>query len=140
MRALNDPCYGQRESAEPDNGPPAEPRFHAQRAYELCQHTYPPKSGPGRDGSYPPRVRMVVQEPGCGVMMATPPGCVIHCEAETPETSRIKIRTTGGDHVCNVVAHASGPDDLTEETVAIASAIYWSWWRARDMHGEAPRE
>jgi len=27
---------------------------------------------------------------------------------------------------------------ITEETVAIASAIYWSWWRARDMHGEAP--
>jgi len=25
---------------------------------------------------------------------------------------------------------------ITEETVAIASAIYWSWWRARDMRGE----
>ena len=27
---------------------------------------------------------------------------------------------------------------ITEETIAVASAIYWSWWRARDMHGEAP--
>lgn len=25
--------------------------------------------------------------------------------------------------------------DLTDETIAIASALYWSWWRAEEMHG-----
>jgi len=42
-------------------------------------------------------------------------------------------------NVCNVIVDAAG-HDLTEETVAIASAIYWSWWRARDMQGETIRE
>jgi len=42
------------------------------------------------------------------------------------------------EHIADVIVTPGAGYTITEETVAIASAIYWSWWRARDMHGEAP--
>ena len=139
--STNHPAWGDLESAEGEGWPPpAGPRFNAVRVHELCEFTYAPKSGPGRDGGYPPRVRFDVHEPGGAVMTSRPPGVRIRCELEQPTESRVTIRTHAGDHVCDLTVHATGPDDITEETVAIASAIYWSWWRAKDMHGETIRD
>lgn len=81
------------------------------------------------------------------VMIAEPAGARIRCDVEGPRKSRVTIKTSIGrgpnyvppEHIADVTVHATGDDDLTTETIAIASAIYWSWWRARDMKGEAPR-
>jgi len=43
-----------------------------------------------------------------------------------------------GEHIADVIVTPGAGYTITEETIAVASAIYWSWWRARDMHGEAP--
>jgi len=50
------------------------------------------------------------------------------CPTDLP--ADVTVRT--GSHV--------GHEDITTETIAIASALYWSWWRAMDMRGEAPEE
>ena len=93
----------------------------------------------------PPRVFFELRHPD--VMVAEPPGVLIRCEYAAPRKSRVRVTTTTRDglgrvppeHIADVTVHATGSDDLTTETIAIASAIYWSWWRARDMKGEAPR-
>lgn len=90
-------------------------------------------------GNRPPKVHWVV-ETGSAVMGASPPGAHIRAEAETMNSSRVTIRDMrpnhGHAHIADVTVWASGPEPLTEETIAVASAIYWSWWRAMDMHGE----
>lgn len=58
-------------------------------------------------------------------------------------TAAIVIRTNPGRcHVAHVIAYASDPDDITTETIAIASALYWSWWsdRSARCHRSAREE
>jgi hypothetical protein len=87
-------------------------------------------------GDLPPQV--LFQRTGLDVMVASPPGVSIRCELHSRTTSAIVIRTNPGRcHIAHVIAYASGPDDITTETIAIASALYWSWWRARQMHRAA---
>lgn len=115
-------------------------RFDSELAHDKSKSTFAPLSDAG---NRPPRINFEVLEPcGC-VMTACPPGAFIRCEYDGPDKSNVRIRTSpGGDtekkHIANLIIYASGADDLTTETIAIASAIYWSWWRARDMNGEAP--
>jgi DNA-directed RNA polymerase specialized sigma24 family protein len=65
-----------------------------------------------------------------------------------PATITDKIRQVA-ESVARGYARRCGPyadvADLTQEAWAVClsatknfDAIYWSWWRARDMHGEAP--
>lgn len=108
-------------------------RFDAELAESLSAATFAPGV---RFGHYPPRVHFGASG---DVMTAGPPGARICCELERDDASRVSIRTVTGEHIAAVTVHAEGRD-ITHETVAIASALYWSWWRARDMHGEAPSE
>ena len=116
-------------------------RFDSEQATELGRETYAPSSDAG---NRPPRVRFETLEPHGHVMTACPPGAFIRCELEEPACSRVTIREALPDesgcrrHIADVTVHSgSSDDDITTETIAIASALYWSWWRARDMRGEA---
>lgn len=113
-------------------------KFDSDIAHDKSTATYAPVSD---TGNRPPRVHWIV-EPGSAVMGAFPPGASIRAEAESMNSSRVAIRDTrtghSSAHIADVTVWASGPEPLTEETIAVASAIYWSWWRAMDMHGEAP--
>ena len=114
-------------------------QFDPVTAAEVSRETYAPKSDAG---NWPPRISFAVS-PGGGVMKATPPMAMITAEWINSQTSDLTIRDVRGDtpgvHVATVTVRAHGPYDLTTETIAIASAIYWSWWRALDMRGEIPR-
>ena len=113
-------------------------RFDSDIAHDLGTATYAPLSDAG---NRPPRVHFVTSD-GASVMYASPPGARIHCELEAADRSRVFIIDMRPDHrnelVADVTIHEGGGRSITEETIAIASAIYWSWWRARDMHREAP--
>ena len=115
-----------------------QPRFDSDIAHDKSTATYAPM---GDTGNRPPKVYWVV-ETGSSVMGASPPGARIRAEAESMNSSRVTMRDARPDHghahIADVTVWASGPEPLTEETIAVASAIYWSWWRALDMHGEAP--
>jgi hypothetical protein len=112
--------------------------FDSDLAHDKSTATYAPMSDAG---NRPPKVHWVV-ETGSSVMVASPPGARIRAEAESMNSSRVTMRDARPDHghahIADVTVWASGPEPLTEETIAVASAIYWSWWRALDMHGEAP--
>lgn len=124
-------------------------RFDAAAAASVGEITYAPLSD---TGNRPPQVLFFFDdgapgalgfpENGVSVMFARPPGVDIRAEVESMTSSRVSIRDSrpghGRAHVADVTVWASGPDPLTEETVAIASALYWSWWRALDMRGDAP--
>lgn len=110
-------------------------RFDADIAHDCGTATYAPLSDAGHR---PPRVHFVVSEDGAS-LFASPPGAHIGCVL-VPGGSRVAIldMRPGHDdrHIADVTVHEGGDESLTEETIAVASAIYWSWWRARDMHGE----
>ena len=121
-------------------------RFDSDAAHEVSRETYAPLSD---TWNRPPRVHF---EASGHVMTACPPGASIRCELECDNASRVTIREAEPDalgwrhHIVDVTelvetrkaVHATGDDDITTETIAIASALYWSWWRAMDMRGETP--
>jgi hypothetical protein len=76
----------------------------------------------------PPLLDFDVRSPH--VMLAEPPGARIRCELERDDASRVVIRESDGSHIADITVHAHAAV-ITDETIAIASAIYWSWWRAR---------
>ena len=46
------------------------------------------------------------------------------------------VSNTQGKHIAYVMVLKNvDTPDITSETVAIASALYWSWWRAEEMQG-----
>lgn len=95
-------------------------------------------------GNRPPRVSFRVDADHPTRMTARPPGAFILClMCSDTEASVVRIETADHRHIADVTVRTGdhvGRYDLTTETIAIASAIYWSWWRARDMYGEAPQE
>lgn len=112
-------------------------RFDSDIAEDVSTMTYAPRSDSGRR---PPRVRFAVLEDGAS-MTAAPPGARIDCEIENDQHAQVRIvdmRTGKWEHIANVQVRAPDGCDITTEAITIASAIYWSWWRARDMQGEAP--
>lgn len=116
----------------------SEMRFDADIAHDKSTATFAPVSDAG---NRPPHVHFVLLEGGA-TMAASPPGARIDCELETDGYSHVRLHDMRSghqrEHIADVRVRAPEDSDLTEETIAIASAIYWSWWRARDMHGEAP--
>ncbi len=108
-------------------------RFDSDEATVVSCATYAPCSAAG---NWPPQVHFTATD---HVMTAEPPGARIRCELEQPDASRVTIRTTAGEHIAAVTVHIPPGEMPTEETIAIASALYWSWWRARDLRGEAPK-
>lgn len=112
-------------------------RFDSEIASELGRETYAPLSDAG---NRPPRVFFEVDREHPTRMTACPPGALITC-LMCEDTSVVRIETTEHRHIADVTVRTGdhvGHDDLTTEAVAIASALYWSWWRAMDMRGEAP--
>lgn len=105
----------------------------------IADRTHPPAGG-----ATPPQIRFVVDDDRANRMTASPPGAFIECFCtEDPEVSVVRIRTASHKHIADIRVHTGthvGAESLTDETIAIASAIYWSWWRACDMRGEAPKE
>lgn len=118
-------------------------RFDPETAKRVYRETYAPLSDAG---NRPPRVRFETLEPHGHVMTACPPGAFIRCELWEANRSRVTIREAEPDelgrrhHIADVSVHRPAGHDITTETIAIASALYWSWWRAMDMRGEAPEE
>ena len=108
-------------------------RFNQITAEACSAATYPP---PADSGACPPRVFFRVDSPDR--MRADPPGARIRCDWARYDQSLVTIRTTAREHIAEVMVIVPPGEDVTKETIAIASALYWSWWRARDMHGEAP--
>lgn len=116
---------------------PTPPRFDSEVARDASAATYAPMS----DARHrPPRVHFDVG--GFGAMSASPPGVRIVCELVEYGRARVRLSDARpehrGEHIADVIVVADAGHTITEETIAIASAIYWSWWRARDMCGEAP--
>lgn len=109
--------------------------FSARIADATCRATHAPLSD---TGNRPPQVFFRLIGDGAFIR-AEPQAAVISCEANAKEReSRVTIRDKSGAHVADVTVHVPGDADLTEETIAVASALYWSWWRALDMRGELP--
>jgi hypothetical protein len=104
--------------------------YDTELAESLGRNTCAPLSDAGHR---PPPVHFEARD--C-VMRATPPGARIHCELESADRSRVTLRRDEGEHIAAVIVLTPAGGDVTEETVAIASALYWSWWRAMDMRGE----
>jgi len=109
--------------------------FRQDTADEVSGDTFAPLDD---NGDRPPRVFFEVRSPH--VMLAEPDGAHIRCELERDDQSRVTIREDAGRHIADVTVHIPDSEEATEETIAIASARYWSWWRARAMRGEAPAE
>ena len=111
--------------------------FDRSVADSVCRSTHAPLSD---TGNRPPQVFFRVIGDGA-FMRAEPHAAVMSCEvnAKEPE-ARVTIRDKSGQHVADVTVHVPADADLTEETIAIASGLYWSWWRALDMRGELPEE
>lgn len=111
-------------------------RFDHGRADELSRGTYPPH-GPAPDRT-PPRIFFTVDPEIQTRMTASPPGASILClMVDGEDASIVRITTAQHEHIADITVRCGASQvDLTEETIAIASAIYWSWWRAKDMRGE----
>lgn len=67
-------------------------------------------------------------------MRAEPPGATIRC-TWGERGSYVTVRSASNDHIAEVMVCCPLGEDETNETIAIASALYWSWWRAQDMCG-----
>jgi hypothetical protein len=116
-------------------------RFDSDAAAELGRETFAPLSDAG---NRPPNVHYRVPSQEGDLMLAEPPGARIECVTGDGGSSRVTIYDAGTHPaeptiIADVTVHVPEGATLTEETIAISSALYWSWWRARDMHGEAPR-
>lgn len=85
----------------------------------------------------PPRVSFVVDPEHPTRMTAQPEGARITCLMCTDtDASAVRIETDDHKHIADITVRTGdqvGRDDLTTETIAIASAIYWSWWRAKRL-------
>ena len=114
-----------------------QPRFDSDIAHDKSTATFAPMSDAG---NRPPKVNFVVT--AGNAMGASPPGAKIVCELDENGRSHARLNDMRpgheDEHIADVIVTPGAGYTITEETVAIASAIYWSWWRARDMHGEAP--
>lgn len=100
----------------------------------IADRTYPP---PG--GETPPRIYFTVDDDSTR-MIASPPGAFIEARCtDEPDVSAVRIRSFDHGHIADIRVHAGSDSiaSLTDETIAIASAIYWSWWRACEMRRQA---
>lgn len=66
---------------------------------------------------------------------ASPPGATISCVYNGGPSTIMVRRTDTGEHIAHVAIVSTGSYTITDETIAIASALYWSWWRSEDMRG-----
>lgn len=118
-------------------------RFYSDLGADVGRVNYAPASS---DGNYPPRVFFEVDHEASGlVMTASPPGCSIECLYVDDRSFRVIVYDVR-EHpaepsiIAHVTVHVPDGEDHTQEAIAIASALYWSWWRACDMRGEAPAD
>ena len=103
--------------------------YDGDTATDVSRETWAPSGG-----GTPPRVYF--EHPMPDRLTASPPGARIRCDLlQDGASSLVTIRTIDGDHIAEVTVHAPLGEDTTTETLAIASALYWSWWRAQDMRG-----
>lgn len=99
------------------------------------EESSPPLSDSGKK---PPDIYFTVDANAPTRMTANPPGAAIECLMCTDtEASVVRITTAPPFrphlHIADVTVRTGehvGHEDLTSETILIASALYWSWWRA----------
>lgn len=101
-------------------------RFSAEKAAEVCANNYAPPD-PAFGGT-PPQVFFDMWDDT--TLLAAPEGALLQCDWLEPRKSRVTVTEEDGAHVAVVVAETPVGSDDTEEAIAIASALYWSWWRA----------
>mgnify|MGYP006360033963 CR=1 FL=1 len=89
---------------------------------------------PTSTGKLPPSVDFKINERH-DILAAGPPGATIRCRWQDGKSTIYIHRTDDGDHIASVAIADTGPHTITDETIAIASALYWSWWRSEDMRG-----
>lgn len=117
-------------------------RFDPATAERVCRESYAPLSDAG---NCPPRVFFEVDPERPTRMTATPPGARIECVLLSDcdsDSSIVRIATSEHRHIADVTVRTGshvGHEDITTETIAIASALYWSWWRGCDMRRFARR-
>ncbi len=93
-----------------------------------------PSALPNSEQNMPPAIRFEVEERDRETMTADPPMASITCALLSDHSSRVLIIGNDGEHIADVRVHVGASRvSISDETVAIASAIYWSWWRSRDL-------
>lgn len=87
----------------------------------------------------PPPIRFSVPrgEKKSMVLVANPPGAEITCTCEGSNTASVVIVDTRDSnkhyHVANVIVRCPENITIANEATQIASALYWSWWRALEV-------
>lgn len=113
-------------------------RYNADLARKLGENTYAALSDAG---NRPPNIEFSLSPNGL-VLTARPDGAAIQCvwlgivagdPSRRAPGSAIRVTEDDGTHIAHIIAFTPQDGDDTEEAIAIASALYWSWWRARDM-------
>ena len=104
-------------------------------AESVSRDTYAPADD---DSISPPRLFFSLRS--TTVFVASPPGALVTCTLTGDRESRVRVLSTQAVHVADVTVHVPDCEDTTTETIAIASALYWSWWRAERMHGRTHGE
>ncbi len=109
------------------------------RAAEAASATFPPSCSSMES---PPLVHFELAPSDARWMFAQPPLARIACQLKSDRSSKVTIVTSDYDHIALIDVHAPEDDstDITTETIAIASAIFWSWWRAERMRRATLRE
>lgn len=105
-------------------------------------HSATSHEAPAGDGNIPPHIEYQVQGSRGQFLLAAPPGARIECEAENLESASVLIidtRPVQAIVIANVTVRVPDGRSMTEEVAKIASALYWSWWRARYTRDEATR-
>jgi hypothetical protein len=93
-----------------------------------------PSALPTSGQNIPPSIDFKVDERDRETMTAEPPLASITCALLSDHSSRVLIISNEGEHIADVRVHVGDSrTTISDETVAIASALYWSWWRARDL-------
>jgi hypothetical protein len=101
--------------------------FSAEKAAEVCAANYAPPD-PAFGGT-PPRVFFTLISRS--QMQAAPEGAIILAKLlGAGLRSSVTITETDGTHIARVIVETPEGGNDTEEAIAIASALYWSWWRA----------
>ncbi len=103
-------------------------RFSAEKAAEVCASNYAPPD-PAFGGT-PPQVFFEMWDET--TLLSAPEGALLQCDWLEPRRSRVTVTEADGlnTHIASVIVETPEGGDDTEEAIAIASALYWSWWRA----------
>lgn len=105
-------------------------KYDPEIAKATSEATFAPLSD---TGNRPPKVHFEVSSSG-RFMTAFTPCAQIDCSLGD-RGSCVRIGSNDGTLIAHVQVFLPICLDYTKETIAIATALYWSWWQAEDMDG-----